>query len=510
MDVLIQVTPQTGDPIIINNDNLIRAVVSLRSDLSIINPTLPESEINIEAYFDTDISEILAAIPDETPVTYQAGYEGDMSPVRKFYLAEQITWADNVMSIHAVDAVHLLDVETFSGIRVGAVTQNCGLQNIIMLLQALLLYAGVDAENGKTYFSSIDRNSGNLGDAIVDAKIPIWPKQPIRELIATMSNLLRCEFEPGFLLNGRTAYYINYVDAGIPKISIDKPTTKWAINEDDCGDTTVNTGRKITKLNVKHNTVSRGNMNGGIGRRELIGSGTWFYEGGASLDFDSEYIEEFTVAYRSDANGLYALRSLYENSDETIGRHSFIRDIQQIRPTAGPGLGGEYLVKNDLPFGVMQRATNTDNKLYTQFVPWTEQQASLWSTYGLATNATVSLEIHGQAYTLSTDEFSYGSSGVSAELTQENILGRLVVYGSGDFQGTSVNVLPGIGYEQLLNRSNITGSFTWKGDPRMQPRDVFTFHRLDGTDEVCTLENITITHEKGGTSAEITYRKGIC
>ena len=49
MDVLIQVIPETGDPIIINNENLISCVVSLRSDLSILEPTLPESEINIEA-----------------------------------------------------------------------------------------------------------------------------------------------------------------------------------------------------------------------------------------------------------------------------------------------------------------------------------------------------------------------------------------------------------------------------------------------------------------------------
>ena len=65
-------------------------------------------------------------------------------------------------------------------------------------------------------------------------------------------------------------------------------------------------------------------------------------------------------------------------------------------------------------------------------------------------------------------------------------------------------------YNYLFNRSNITGSFTFKGDPRMQPRDVFTFHRLDGSTEECTIETITLTHEGGGTSAEVTYRKGIC
>ena len=64
-------------------------------------------------------------------------------------------------------------------------------------------------------------------------------------------------------------------------------------------------------------------------------------------------------------------------------------------------------------------------------------------------------------------------------------------------------------YLTLFERSNITGKFKWKGDPRMQPRDVFNFHRLDGTVEQCTIESIVLRHD-GGTVAEISYRKGVC
>ena len=58
--------------------------------------------------------------------------------------------------------------------------------------------------------------------------------------------------------------------------------------------------------------------------------------------------------------------------------------------------------------------------------------------------------------------------------------------------------------------SNITGSFTFKGDPRMQPRDIFKFVRLDGTTEIATIERIGLTHEGGGTTAEVHYRLGVC
>lgn len=64
-------------------------------------------------------------------------------------------------------------------------------------------------------------------------------------------------------------------------------------------------------------------------------------------------------------------------------------------------------------------------------------------------------------------------------------------------------------WDWTFARSNKGGTFVWKGDPRMQPRDVFNFHRLDGTVIECTIETIELTHEDGGTIAEITYREGV-
>ena len=63
--------------------------------------------------------------------------------------------------------------------------------------------------------------------------------------------------------------------------------------------------------------------------------------------------------------------------------------------------------------------------------------------------------------------------------------------------------------EKRMNGSNITGSFTFKGDPRMQPRDTFKFVRLGGTTEIATIERIELTHEGGGTSAVLHYRLGV-
>lgn len=64
-------------------------------------------------------------------------------------------------------------------------------------------------------------------------------------------------------------------------------------------------------------------------------------------------------------------------------------------------------------------------------------------------------------------------------------------------------------YNRLFSRKVRIGSFTWRGHPHMQPRDVFTFKRLNGSNMTCTIESIELTHEGGGTTAVINYREGI-
>ena len=56
-----------------------------------------------------------------------------------------------------------------------------------------------------------------------------------------------------------------------------------------------------------------------------------------------------------------------------------------------------------------------------------------------------------------------------------------------------------------INGISQTVTFTWKGDPRMQPLDVFLFNGIAGA---WTIESITLDHTGGGLSAEITARRG--
>ena len=511
---------QPGALIRITNDNLISAVVSLRSDLSILEPTLPESEINIEAYFDTDISDILASIPDETPVTYQAGYDGDMSPVRKFYLAEQITWADNVMSIHAVDAVHLLDVDTGSALVA---------ENKYITCFAGVAWAFINKYVG-AYFNIPSPSGGSArGKLIVDGGITA------RDYIATVNNLLHQSDD----------IWYTYVDAGIPDFKFVKPSSSFHINEDDCADCQNDTERVLSSIRVLHRKLI---LNDSTVSGAALGTANVIKGVGASMSFDFDFVrscaigllrgtEDFnkyigTSNYQLYCGVLPQIPMLKEGGADFICWDVSLVGLR--REGASIGLSGmDRLLGNNLSQGNFEPIPgtwSTEHPTYAQFIPWNavydpddeywngnpagvniRSQLIAWNRLinrGVIDSSATeySFYIGGRAYREDSEyiTFSSGRSGVEAVIDSPPWLGDITM------ESTGAKVYPDGAYNSLLQRSNITGSFTWKGDPRMQPRDVFTFHRLDGTDEVCTLENITITHEKGGTSAEITYRKGVC
>ena len=518
MDVIIQVTPEQGEPIVINNSNLISCTVSLRSDLSIIEPTLPESEINIEAYFDDDISNVLASIPDETPVTYQAGYPGDMSPVRSFYLAEQITWQDNVMSIHAVDAVHKLDRDVCSALRSSSHYPSYVAASALGLVKE---YTGLLTLSGTIPFIRGPVNSDVL---IVD------DGQTVRGLLAQINEYMHQQDD----------LWYTYVDAGIPKFTATKPSSIWDINEDDCGDVKRNTARKISSLTVQYRNAKRVWTSN-------AGTATMVKNVGTTLSFNSPYVASVSIGvadnsrdedllwkkYNSISSDNFVVPMVPANVGGRSGASVFMLPNINYQYTDSRAYDGltrmlkDGVAQSDFTAIGNDQGTNY-SQLYTQFVPWDctyDTTDSFWTdnpgttdirsqnaAYNVLTYAEivenpndVELSIGGTVYNIETNPTTFSGSG-----TGENVFISEAPWIGVMASNAYGNIYPDGAFNSMLSRSNVTGSFTWKGDPRMQPRDVVTFHRLDGTTEDITIENITITHEKGGTSAELTYRKGIC
>lgn len=459
-----------GTALRITNDSIISCVVSLRSDLSIIDPTLPESELNVEIYNDADISEQVANLPEDTPITYQAGYEGDMSPVRNFYVAGQVTWANNVLSIHAVDAVHFLDRELPTSIRANGTPEGVKYATWYMLDMA-----GVSAiDNVPTAYAG--STSGTL----------------VLEKGASFRDIISA-----FMWSINTALIrYTYIDAGIPSFNIARKATggQYDIYEEDCGDITKNVDMNIASATMEYSSCNKTDT------QAIVGSADWTKNGPTFLS-----INDYTIEYKCASDIYYGLILLPNaKPDEYYSGWVYVT----VRGSQRGGiikLFSDDVRERDM---VGQNYSGATIEPYAQVIPWNDRAAFGWSEMvrweKIASDQTgVTIDLGGSAYLKEEQSLTVtnGIDGVAVETKIEPFFGNI--------RYNDYFMFPDKFLETAIKNSPVTGSFKWKGDPRMQPRDVVTYHRLDGTEEPITLENITITHVGGGTSAEITYRKGI-
>lgn len=539
-------TAMPGTSIQVTNDSLISCVVSLRSDLSIDDPTLPESEINIDMYNDVDISAVVATIPDDTPITYSAGYVGDMSQERQFYLSDQITWEDNILSIHATDSVRFLDFET-EPLWVPAKTTTTGVYvyatptDFLAALINLFKQAGMDIQIMAPCFRSrpVVLYNVNYKPSM------LIPRGNLRDLIAFINNVFKIEgldsevFSDSYgTLPDIDSFWLSYVDGGWPSFTTVKPSAKWSINEDDAGDVKIITDRAVASITVQHKIAQNRT------RSTSVGNVDWVHDGPAYPNLPSDPMLTVNYSLPKD-EALKPLFPVLKNSANvpilpatvgglSTGQCASYTEYVQIIPgditvTSVAG-NGKICVDNKS----RQDSSNAES-IYTQVIPtnarFTDTQLLggklvwPWRSLSQAWNKLVSIgefektaetetiEITGtvcETVDSSYNGCSNGNNGMTVEA--DSLINGYMLFPLRDagIDQPTLEGYPKMAYESLLNRSNITGSFKWKGDPRMQPRDVVNFHRLDGTVEEITLENITIHHEGGGTYAEITYRKGVC
>lgn len=516
------------------NENLISCELSLRADLQPIDPSLPESEINIEGYWPEDVSEEVLTIADDTIITYQAGYDGDMSPVRVFYLAEKIDWADQIMTIRGIDAVHFLDSScppffigshycgtTGSGTSASPYkfTKQAYRNSIKPLNMLYYAFCDVIKQGGVTLVSAPPAPKSETSVSASNCN-GVIERQSRRDLIANIMNL--CRFED--------ASWYTYVDAGRPTVKRSKPSSSWTIYETDCGEIKRNVDKNIVRIDAKCKDLSispciptSGGQSkpGGFPVNVKVGSGTSFEHKGFALNFNVltsmvyfvktrddvpdasftylqkywAYFLGYPTRYAFDIN--QKLKYQYDSSDS---EHEYGKILLDTEAANWQSYGTTRAADGTIDNSVAGRG---NSQLFGE-------QLSYDKWYGDGDGDT-DIELYGGAYNLTetTNTYSITGSGIIAKPSNTYWAGEINAYTSIDGTSTIKKVLPDEGMKALMTRSNETGSFTWKGDPRMQPRDVFTFVYKDGTTELRTIESIDLKHEGGGTVAEIVYRKGI-
>lgn len=433
------------------NDTLIRCALSLRGNLSVIDHTWEESEIEIQMYYPYDISSSFAYVQNDWPITYRAGYDGDLSPERKFYLSDEITMKDNLITIKGVDASHWLDQKTMQEQWIAARTGNAH-QTIYSKFVDSIKSAGI----------SLKRQQSWSGSASGETKRAIIPEMTVRDFIAGTMNLTLNHTRSG------TSYAMQFVDAGIPSVEHGDGTTYgniWTIRKSDCGDWTETRERAIAKLadsndEIKFNeTITETDR----GKKAVFGN------------FSNLLLN---LLGTNDAND-YTATTKDQEVDVSFDGFSFIQMIQGI--TTITSTPSRFFGKVKANSTLKERTGIHITRYYVQ------NPAYIIASPALVGGGVSSFSnpdgLPGQ--TIEIEPFTYGA-----------IL---------DANGETI-----FNYPSLFKRSTHTIGFTWKGDPRMQPLDYLEIIDDTQAGEPSTwyrMTNIDLVHEVGGTQAGIEARE---
>lgn len=444
------------------NDMLTRCTLALRGNLNVIDHTWEESEIEIEMYYPYDISSSFAYVQNDWPITYQAGFDGDLSPVRKFYLSEPITMQNNLITIRGVDASHLLDEKTLPEQFFNTWPNHNGAhQQIYKLFVNAIASAGITLQR-EEYWSG-----GSNGTV---TRYPIIPEMTARDFVAGVMNLTLNH------TRGATYYGIQFVDAGIPTVEHGDGTTYgsvWRINKSDCGDYQETWERKIAQIK---NTNEERRFNETVAKASTK----------TVLFGNTAYLSVMI-------GGLYAFARNAEDYTATTKDQEI--DLSY---------DGFYQIQT--PTGI-----NTISNTPSHFFGKVKANSSIRDT-----GAKDSEQIAAIRYEISNPAYVTGlamliSGGVNSFSNPDGLPGQTIemeplVYGAiTDQNGETV-----LNYPSLFNRSSHTISFTWKGDPRMQPLDYIGITDDTKPGALLTWYRITsieLTHDGGGTIATIAARE---
>ena len=436
----------------IGNDNLVQCTLALRGNLSIIDHTWEESEIEIQAYYPYDISDSFKYVMNEWPILYRAGYDSDMSMVRRFYLSEPVTMANNVITIKGVDASHRLNDKTLPEQWFDTQRSNAH-QLVYQKFVNAIKSAGITIQRQQSW-------NGTASGAVQHA---IIPEMSARDFVAGVMNLT---------LNhkaGSTSYGIQFVDAGIPTVEHGDGKTygqTWTIFKSDCGDFNEQFERNIAKVQDSND--------------------------------ERKFYETFTASSKITKLG----------GDTNLGNVYFSNSE---RPSDLYSKNQEIEVNYDGYFYNVRNAPTTWHEKST-VISVTPTRAvfkavndSVWKY-----NSQVGMYYvqNGKCYVGSVVTITGGHTAYSNPngLPGQTIEMEPFVYGFiGDTNDHQVFNIP-----SLFARSTRTGSFVWKGDPRMQPLDYLNIvnDTNDGRGNITARATlIELNHEGGGTTATITWRE---
>lgn len=196
-----------------DNSNLLSVSLDLHSVNTEIGGELEVSSIEIQAYEPEDYTDIIGRIPLGAPIWYAAGYDGDMSKTRSFYLSETITWDNNTLTVKGQDASGLIDNK-----EVPIEAKNYGAGFWIEDIISDRIKSALDGITLEEVWTPTH-------NYLTDPQVIMYETTAARSIISQFTGILRDD----------EVLKITYVDAGRPTINYgDAPT--WTIYADEVSD----------------------------------------------------------------------------------------------------------------------------------------------------------------------------------------------------------------------------------------------------------------------------------
>lgn len=209
-----------------DNSTLLNVNLDLRGVSTEIGGELEVSSIEIQAYEPNDYTDILGRIPIGSPIQYRAGYQGDMSAIRKFYLSEPVSWDNNTLTIHGQDATMLVEDDIVDWAQYGPSAGTNITYYLVRRLRNAL--ANIDYSEVGTYPSHTYTEKQEI----------YFESMSPRATLSLFTNLLR----------DITYLRATYVDAGIPKLILGDIFNNWTIYDDEIADLNIIVEQNIQKV----------------------------------------------------------------------------------------------------------------------------------------------------------------------------------------------------------------------------------------------------------------------
>jgi len=214
-----------------NNENLLSTTLDLRSVNTEIGGELEVSSIDIQAYEPTDYTNVIGRIQEGAPIWYAAGYGGDMSRKRTFYLSEAVSWDNNVLRVCGQDATTKLDAyKPFDVEDFGSDTSVDLTIDEWFRLKCL----------SDVQFSIIGHTPPYGDKYRLAAQIFVYGGADARTIIAQYTGVYR----------DGSKYAITYVDAGRPTLMYGNEGQRWTIYADEISDFVSRAENNISTIEI--------------------------------------------------------------------------------------------------------------------------------------------------------------------------------------------------------------------------------------------------------------------